>query len=135
MAEIKGANRYDPEVLKLLRLIGTDNLMLQVIDMVLKAQVPQMEAELQNSGNSDFSIQEYFERIQQKVDIDSLLYEMIPIYNRYYTREEISGLIAFYETPFGRKLNSVLPQILQESMATFIEFGQAAMEKTLEQLS
>jgi hypothetical protein len=129
MAELKGANRYDPEVLKLLKLMGTDDLMLQMLDMVLKAQIPQMEAEFANSEISDFPLEDYVERIQQRVDIDSLIYQIVPSYSRYYTREEISGLIAFYETPLGSKFIKVLPQILQESMATFMTFGEAAIEK------
>jgi len=128
MEELKGANRYNPEVLKLLKLMGTDDLMLQMIDMVLKAQIPQMEAELENSEESDFPLEEYIERFQQRVDIDSLLYQMVPLYNNY-TNEEISELIAFYETPLGHKLTKVLPQIVQESMAVFMTFGQTAIEK------
>jgi len=134
MAELKGSNRYDPEVLKLLKLMRTDDLMLQGIDMVLKAQIPQMEAELENSETSDFPLEEYVERIQQRVDVDSLLYQMIPLYNYHYTREEINGLITFYETPLGCKLTKVLPHVMEESAATFTTLGQAALEKAVDEM-
>ena len=130
MAELKGANRYDPEVLKLLKLTGTDDLMLQVIDMVLKAQLPQMEADLQNSEISDFPLEEYVERIQQRVDIDSLLYQMLPIYSSSYTRDEISQLIDFYKTPLGCKLVKESPQIIQEILTT----NQAWLEPLIEKI-
>jgi hypothetical protein len=64
------------------------------------------------------------------VDIDSLLYQMVPIYSRYYTREEITGLIAFYETPLGRKFVKEVPQILQEGGAA----NQAWIQRLVEEM-
>jgi len=119
MTELKGANRYDYEVVKLLRLTDADDTMLQVLNTVLTALIPQLKAEI-----PDFPSEKYVERFQQKWDIESMLYQMVPIYNRYYTREEIAGLIAFNETPLGRKTISELPQIVQELIAanqTWIE--------------
>ena len=124
MAELKGANRFDYEVVKLIRLMDADDMMLQTFDMIFKAQIPQLEAE-----DPDFPAEEFFERIQQRLDVDSLLYQMVPIYSRYYTREEIMGLIAFYETPLGRKLIKELPQILQESFAASQTWLEHLMEK------
>ena len=134
MAELKGTDRFDPEVLKLLKLTNVDDLMLQMIDIIFKAQIPHMEEELSNSGESDFPLQEYMERVQQRVDIDSLLYQMVPMYSRYYSREDIAGLIAFYETPLGSKLCNTLPQIMQETIAVFQEIGQDAIEKAFNEL-
>lgn len=39
---------------------------------------------------------------------------MIPIYDKHLTAEEVRQLIAFYETPIGRKLVAVLPAITRE---------------------
>ncbi|NRB08638.1 MAG: DUF2059 domain-containing protein [Richelia sp.] len=38
------------------------------------------------------------------------------LYSKDFTNEEIKGLIAFYETPLGRKTISVMPKLLQESI-------------------
>jgi len=57
---------------------------------------------------------------------------VIPIYNRYFTEEEINALIAFYETPVGKKTISVMPQILSESMQVGMQWG-AEILKRLEQ--
>jgi len=127
MTELKGANRFDYEVVKLLRLMHTDDLMLQVLDMVFKALIPQMQAE-----DPDFPAEEYIERIQQRVDIDSLLYEMVPIYSCCYTREEVAGLIAFFETPLGRKSIKEIPQMIQEIYTGFQAWLEPLLERFFE---
>jgi len=126
MTELKGANKFDYEVVKLMRLMGLDDLMSQMFEITLAAILPTMK-----SDDSDFSAEEYVQRILQKVDIDSLLYHMIPFYSQDYSQEEIIKLIAFYETPLGNKLVKVTPQILQESIVAFQAYGQAAVEKAI----
>jgi hypothetical protein len=123
MDELKGANRYDYEVVKLIRLMDTDDMMLQVFEATLTAIIPILTAD-----DPSFPAEKFIERAQQKVDIDSLLYQMAPIYSRYYTKEEIAELIAFYETPLGSKVISKLPQITQETLAA----SQAWFETVVE---
>ena len=40
-----------------------------------------------------------------------------PIYARYFTDEELRGLMAFYRTPLGAKAMQAMPQITAETMA------------------
>jgi cytochrome c2 len=44
-----------------------------------------------------------------------VLDELIPIYQRYFTHDDIRGLLAFYATPLGEKAAAVLPQIVMHS--------------------
>lgn len=41
---------------------------------------------------------------------------VIPIYARYFSHEDIKGLLKFYQTELGQKTIKTLPLILQESM-------------------
>jgi hypothetical protein len=59
----------------------------------------------------------------------------IALYDKYFTNEEILGLVQFYETPLGQKATSVLPTLVQESMARGQEQGQQAAERALNRLS
>ena len=57
---------------------------------------------------------EMFSEAESRVD-DFVTEMLVPIYARHLTHEDIQGLIAFYETPAGRKLLTVMPQMHQES--------------------
>ena len=49
--------------------------------------------------------------------IEELGDEMVPLYARFYTVQEVEQLTAFYQTPLGRKMLSTMPQLSAESMA------------------
>jgi hypothetical protein len=44
-----------------------------------------------------------------------LMRDLTAIWSRHFTHDEIIGLITFYETPLGRKMNEAIPAIAQES--------------------
>lgn len=48
----------------------------------------------------------------------------IPIYGKHFSHAEIRELLAFYETPIGKKSIEVLPAVMNESVAAGQEWGQ-----------
>ncbi len=57
-------------------------------------------------------------------NINSLIDPMIIIYANNLNHDEIKGLIAFYETPLGRKTIEAMPVMAQEGMKVGQEWGQ-----------
>ena len=47
---------------------------------------------------------------------------------------DIDGLIAFYESPLGRKVTATLPQITRESMTAGQQWGRAKAEEVMREL-
>lgn len=64
-------------------------------------------------------------------DLENLV---IPIYDKYYSEQDINDLIKFYNSPVGKKTISVLPQIMRESMEAGQGWGRNISEKILEKL-
>ncbi len=58
----------------------------------------------------------------------------VPIYMKYLSAEEIQGLLAFYESPLGRKLLEVQPQILQESVVVGRQWGEECARRVMKRL-
>lgn len=54
-----------------------------------------------------------------------LLDQIIPIYDKYFTQSEIKELLAFYQTPIGKKAIAVLPKVVNESMMAGQKWGQS----------
>jgi uncharacterized protein len=63
----------------------------------------------------------FWDDFLELVDPDELIAMVVPVYDKFLTHQEIKDLIQFYETPTGRKLIAVMPQIMQGSM----QAGQA----------
>lgn len=58
-------------------------------------------------------------------NVGAFLSAMIPVYHRYFTAEEVKGMIAFYSTDLGRKAISAMPGLMSESMTIGQQWGQS----------
>ena len=121
----QGQNKEYQETLhKMLLLSGglatVDTMVPQIIGM-MKQQVPAMPDSV--SRQIEDLMAEYFPK---------MLEMMTPIYAKYYTEEDLDGLIAFYESPLGKKMASTQPLILKEVMGVVpqwaAEFGSKMSE-------
>jgi hypothetical protein len=60
---------------------------------------------------------------------------MVPIYDRAFSKEEIQGLVKFYESPLGQHVVKVLPQVEEESQNTAAKIDQDAALNVLRSMS
>lgn len=67
---------------------------------------------------------QFWQETAEEFKIDELVDRLVPIYDKYYTHDDIRGIIAFYQSPLGLKLISTQPQVMQESLAVGQAFGQ-----------
>lgn len=65
--------------------------------------------------------------------IDDIEDEVVPLYARQFTLDELHELVAFYQTPAARKLQQLLPQITQEANAASQAMLKVRITKLLEQ--
>jgi len=78
--------------------------------------------------------EEFWNNCIKEVNPQVLTASMIPIYDKYYTTEEINKMIEFYQTPLGKKLVSTMPQIMQASMEAGQSWGKEVGEKVYNSL-
>jgi hypothetical protein len=60
--------------------------------------------------------QKFWDDFMREVNPDELVNLTVPIYEKHLSLQEIKDIIKFYETPAGRKLITVMPQVTAESM-------------------
>ena len=112
-ADIQKEKRQEIE--KMLRLTGMENLMGQM--------KTQMVASLK-SQTGEVMPEEFWSKLQQKMDIRELIEKIIPIYDKYYTLDDLKAINAFYGSPAGQKVLANLPKVMQESMKVGQEWGE-----------
>jgi hypothetical protein len=111
-AEIPAVKRQEIETM--LRLTGMEKLMGQMKTQMingLKAQMPQVP-------------ETFWITFQSKMNMGELLEKIIPLYDKYYTMEDLKAVNAFYQSPAGQRVLSTLPQLMQESMKIGQEWGE-----------
>jgi len=60
--------------------------------------------------------------------IDEMLNDMIPVYQRHFTKSDIDALITFYSSPAGQKFLREMPAVTVETMQAAYPRIQAAVE-------
>ena len=63
------------------------------------------------------------------VEVAELNKQLIPIYKKHFTQDDVKAIIAFYETPVGKKLAQETPQITVESMQLSQSWGMGLFGK------
>ena len=111
------------EIEKMLRLTGVEKLVGQMETQMIegmRAQMPQVP-EL------------FWTKFQQKMNTRELIEKVIPVYDKYYTTEDIKAVNTFYESPSGQKLLATLPQLMQETMKIGQEWGEKIGKQAAEE--
>jgi len=108
---------------QLLSLMDMEKVMQQSVDQMLAIQVKQNPAMGQFEGQMRAFLNKYMSWASVKED-------MVKIYMTEFTEPEIKELIAFYQTPVGKKTVQKLPSLLQKSA----ELSQQRMQQHLPEL-
>ena len=107
------------QIEKLLQLTGTERLMGQMENQLIasfRAQMPQVP-------------EAFWTKFQQRMNTREMLDLIIPVYDKYYTLDDLKAVNAFYQTPVGQKVLSTLPQVMQETMKIGQEWGEKKGEE------
>jgi hypothetical protein len=99
------------DIRKLMVLTGAGQLGVQTMQEMVKALKPLVPQ----------APESFWQEFAAKINPDDLVEMVIPIYAKHLGAEDVKALIKFFESPAGRKLSSVQPAIMRESMAA----GQA----------
>jgi hypothetical protein len=54
---------------------------------------------------------------------------LIPIYDRNYTLQDLKDMLAFYQSPLGKRMLQTQPRVTQESIAAGAEWGRRIGEE------
>lgn len=117
----------------LFRLLSKD-MVGEIVSKVTAQTWPAIESSLRaNNPNADPSafaeMRQEFEAIQKDYMAD-VLRDAPQVYARNFTAAELHDMMAFYQTPTGRKVLAVTPQITSEILAMLAPRVQEVMART-----
>lgn len=75
---------------------------------------------------------EFWKGFSSQVDVAELEGLIIPIYAKYFSQEDLEGMIQFNKTPLGQKVIRTMPDVVKESMAAGAEWGRGVATKAME---
>lgn len=132
------AKTIDPvkeaDIRSLMELIGARD---QVQDAVSNSSEQYREKLLATVPNNDKGqafVTSFVESYQKKFDVDQMTEQLVAIYDKHYTDDEIKTLLQFYGSPVGQKVAAEMPKIAREIQAASRTTGAKAAKETLQAL-
>lgn len=115
----------EADIRRLLDVMGSQALMTQVMGNMQVSMKPMLMNSLPPGEYRAKLVDLFFEKFMARVtaEMPSLLNAMVVTYDKYFSDEDIKGLIQFYRTPLGQKTLSNLPKVVSESQAAGEKLG------------
>ena len=96
----------------------------------MQAMVPQILKPFQEQSPN--VPKEFWDSVNEEMlkDVVNQMTEMLtPIYQKYLTQKELEDVLAFYESPAGKKISDVTPNITEEAILAGQNWGAAIASK------
>lgn len=112
------------EIRQLIELTGAANVSADALRQIiapLRAGFPQVP-------------DEFWDTFVKEVRSEELVDLVVPIYDKYYTREEIHDLTMFYRSPVGQKTIKILPKLSAEAIDAGQEWGKTVADRAMRKI-
>ena len=135
----EGKKAIDPERLalarKMMKTTGADKIALQIMHtmmpqitgMLVRARPDKKEQIIQ-------LMKEVGKELSAEANMDKLVDQIARIYAEEFTAEEMRQILAFYDTPVGRKLIGKMPSIVMRSQQAGRVWGQEVARKAIQRI-
>ena len=119
----------DSDIRSLLELMGARDMIQEAATNSTEQYRQRLISLAPNNDKAQEAIDSYLAVFQKKFDADALADQLVSIYDKHYTQDEIKGLLQFYGSPLGQKVAGEMPKIAKETqLADRALTNQAAKE-------
>src|ERR1700733_14316710 len=124
------------DVQKLFEVMQIHQQMRQVMDAMMKQQSAMIHETLkkrypQSSADRIARADQLIAETVKDMPMDAMLDDMIPIYQRHFSKTDIDAMSTFYGSPTGQKMMREMPQLTTESM----QASYARMQKQMDTIT
>ena len=120
-------NTYRSSLKKLMQISSTEETYKGALNQII-SMFKQQQSNVPQEFWDEFAIE------VNKDAFNNLINIMLPIYQKHFTETDLQGVIAFYESPVGKKFAEKTPLVTQESMVAGQAWGREIGQKVIDKL-
>ncbi|OLE45650.1 MAG: hypothetical protein AUG46_12185 [Acidobacteria bacterium 13_1_20CM_3_58_11] len=123
----------EADIRSLMELVGARELVEDGENTAIQQSREKVLATLPNSDKGQVFVNAFAASCQKKFDVNQLTDQIVAVYDKHFTDEEIKGLLQFYGSPLGQRVAAEMPKIGRETQAaTRAASAKAAKEALAE---
>jgi hypothetical protein len=124
----------DADIRSLMDLIGARDQVQDAVNNSSEQYREKLLATIPNNDKGQAFVTSFIDSYQKKFDVDQMTEQLIAIYDKHYTDDEIKSMLLFYGSPIGQKVAAESPKIAREIQAASRVTGAKAAKDALQAL-
>lgn len=123
----------EADIRSLMELVGARDMVQDGADNAIQQSREKLLATVPKNEKGQAFVNAFATSYQKKLDVDQMTDQLVGIYDKHFTDDEIKGLLQFYGSPLGQKVAAEMPRINREIQTTVRSTsGKAAREALAE---
>jgi uncharacterized protein len=124
----------DSDIRALLELVGARDQVQDSVRQTAEQYREKLLATVPNNEKGQAFVNATINEYEKRYDVDRVTEQLVALYDKHYTDEEIKGLLQFYGSALGQKVASENPQIFREIQETTRAEAAKAVRDALQQV-
>jgi hypothetical protein len=121
----------EADIRSLMELVGAHDLVQDGENTAIEQSREKLLATLPNNDKGQAFVNAFAASYQKKFDVGQVTEQLVAIYDKHYTDDEIKGLLQFYGSPLGQKVAMEMPKISRETQAAVRAASAKAAKESL----
>jgi len=123
----------EADIRSLMELVGARDMVQDGANNAIEQSREKLLTTVPNNDKGQAFVNAFSVSYQKKFDADQVSEQLVGIYDKHFTEDEIKGLLQFYGSPLGQKVAAEMPKISREAQAAVRSVsGKAAREALAE---
>jgi len=123
----------EADIRSLMELVGARDMVQDGANNGIEQSREKLLTTVPNNDKGQAFVNAFSVSYQKKFDADQVTEQLVGIYDKHFTEDEIKGLLQFYGSPLGQKVAAEMPKINREAQAAVRSLsGKAAREALAE---
>jgi uncharacterized protein len=127
----------EADIRSLLELVGAHDQVQESVNFTAEQYRERLLATVPNNEKGQAFVNAVINDYEKKFDVDQITEQLVAIYDKHYTSQDIKGLLQFYGSPLGQKVAAEGPKISREiqeaTRSTASKAVKEALQETKEQ--
>jgi hypothetical protein len=121
------------DIRSLLELVGAHDQVEDSVKQTAEQYREKLLATVPNNEKGQAFVNTTINEYEKRYDVDRVNEQLVTLYDKHYTDEEIRGLLQFYGSPLGQKVAAESPKIFREIQETTRAEAARAVKDALQQ--
>jgi len=122
----------DADIRALIELVGARDQIQDSITTSAEQYREKLLATVPNNDKGQAFVNSVISEYEKNYDLDDVIRQLVAIFDKHYTDDEIKGLLQFYGTPFGQKVAAEQPKIAREAQEAMRSTSIKTVREALE---